>query len=579
MDSKLKRIKSAFSLFKELYRNYTSKIVVLILLGFLNGVFGGIGVAMLIPLFSLVIKGSEASTDSVSRFIFSTFSYFQIEPRLRTLLILIALLFIFKAVILWIFAYTRIKILNDYLYDTRCNLYQKTLQANWSYLLMHKIGYLENILMDDAAVVEKLLKNLTSNILELTRSAIYLFIAFNISPLISFFTLGLSGTFLLFTKPLVYRTRKYAQKLELLRKEIAHRINESIIGVKSIKAAAIEKAIAEKGTEFFWTLRKLAIKLFFSSNIVSHSVEPLSVIFIILIFVISYRLQPNFNIVAFGVIIYLIRNVFGCMDSLQNNFHIVSQALPHARRIVSFQHDLERCQEQERGQGDFKFLNDLEFRNINFSYNKDKLALENISFKIKKGEMIGIVGSTGSGKTTIADLLLRLFEPQNGEILLDGKVIAHTRLGEWRNRIGYVSQDIFLENDTIENNIKFYNKNITETDMVKAARKANIYDFIQSLPQRFQTNVGERGVLLSGGERQRVVLARAFIREPEILILDEATSSLDNQSEALIQGAIEKLRGKLTIIIISHRLSFVANVDRLITLENGKIIEEKYRII
>ena len=188
--------------------------------------------------------------------------------------------------------------------------------------------------------------------------------------------------------------------------------------------------------------------------------------------------------------------------------------------------------------------------------------------------MVGFIGPSGVGKTTIADLLLRLFQPQTGAIMLDDTNIQEIALNAWRNKIGYVPQEVFLLNDTIENNIRFYNDSISHEDIIMSAKMANIFETIEGLPHGFQTEVGERGVKLSGGQRQRIALARTLARKPEILILDEATSALDNESETLIQKSINGLKKKITIIIIAHRLSTVMNADHLFLLDNGKITKE-----
>ncbi len=187
--------------------------------------------------------------------------------------------------------------------------------------------------------------------------------------------------------------------------------------------------------------------------------------------------------------------------------------------------------------------------------------------------MVGLVGSSGTGKTTMVDLLLRLLKPQEGKMLLDGEDISEIKLSQWRKSIGYVPQDPFLLNDTIENNIKFYNKDLRQEDIIKAAKMANIYDFIESQPQKMDTAVGERGVNLSGGQKQRIVLARILAKKPQLLILDEATSSLDNESEIIIQKSVEKLKGKITVLAIAHRLSTILNFDKVFIMGNGRIIE------
>jgi ABC-type multidrug transport system fused ATPase/permease subunit len=197
-----------------------------------------------------------------------------------------------------------------------------------------------------------------------------------------------------------------------------------------------------------------------------------------------------------------------------------------------------------------------------------------VNFSISRGEMVGLIGPSGAGKTTIVDLVLRLFNPTSGEILLDGKNIRKIKLKDWRKNIGYVSQDIFLINDTIANNIKFYDDSISDKEIEEAAKSANIYDFIQNCPEKFETNIGERGIMLSVGQRQRIIIARVLARQPKFLLLDEATSALDNESELKIKESIDGLKGKVPVFIIAHRLSTVMNCDKVLAIENGKIIEQ-----
>jgi ABC-type multidrug transport system fused ATPase/permease subunit len=188
--------------------------------------------------------------------------------------------------------------------------------------------------------------------------------------------------------------------------------------------------------------------------------------------------------------------------------------------------------------------------------------------------MVGFIGPSGAGKTTVADLMLRLFEPTEGKITLDGVPAQEIRLEDWRRHMGYVAQDVFLLNATIEENIRFYREDVTREDIERAAKQANIYDHIMSLPEGFSAAVGDRGVMLSGGQRQRIALARALVSRPSVLILDEATSALDHESEALIQEAIEALHGSVTVVLIAHRPSTILGADRIIVLEGGRVSEE-----
>jgi ABC-type multidrug transport system fused ATPase/permease subunit len=201
------------------------------------------------------------------------------------------------------------------------------------------------------------------------------------------------------------------------------------------------------------------------------------------------------------------------------------------------------------------------------------MVLKNISFSIRKGMVVGIVGISGSGKTSLIDLLLRLYEPIEGKIFVNKMDIRNLAVDSWRAKFGVVGQDAFLFDETIEDNIRFGQDALPLEQIEKAARSAGIEDLIRRLPRGYQTIVGERGLRLSGGERQRLALARALLRDPEILILDEATSNLDSHSEHFIQNALAEIQKTKTAIVIAHRLSTIVDSDLILVVEHGKIIE------
>ena len=216
----------------------------------------------------------------------------------------------------------------------------------------------------------------------------------------------------------------------------------------------------------------------------------------------------------------------------------------------------------------------IEFKNVSFSYNDDnKKVLNHINLDIKEGQSIALIGPTGGGKTTICHLIPKFYKINEGEILLDDKNIYDFTLDSLRDNIGIVQQDVFLFNGTIKENIAYGNSDATDEEIIEAARKANILDYVNSLEHGFDTNVGERGVKLSGGQKQRISIARAFLKNPSILILDEATSALDNTTELLIQNALSELIKGRTTIIVAHRLSTIKNVDKIFVVSNGSIVE------
>jgi len=218
------------------------------------------------------------------------------------------------------------------------------------------------------------------------------------------------------------------------------------------------------------------------------------------------------------------------------------------------------------------FDSSIEYRNVSFAYDKD-LVLRDISMTIEKGKMVALVGKSGSGKSTLVDLLPRFIDPQKGDILLDGRPITDYKIADLRKLLGIVSQQSILFNDTFFNNIAFGMDTVEEKDVIEAARIANAHGFIMETPEGYQTNVGDAGSKMSGGQRQRISIARALLKNPPILILDEATSSLDTESEKLVQEAILNLMKNRTSIVIAHRLSTIKHADEILVLEKGRIVE------
>jgi subfamily B ATP-binding cassette protein MsbA len=218
------------------------------------------------------------------------------------------------------------------------------------------------------------------------------------------------------------------------------------------------------------------------------------------------------------------------------------------------------------------FEESLEFKNVGFSYG-DKTILQNINLKIEKGKTIALVGSSGAGKSTLADLIPRFHDAVEGEILIDGTDIKKYSLKSLRNQMGIVTQEPILFNDTIANNIALGMDHVSEEQIMNAAKIANAHNFILTKENGYNTSVGERGNKLSGGEKQRLTIARAVLKNPPILILDEATSSLDTESEKLVQDAINNLMHNRTSVVIAHRLSTIRHADEIIVLQKGKIVE------
>lgn len=568
-------LKATVKIFPRAFHGYSLRILLLAMLGFFAGLIEGIGITALIPIFNFFDGAGRQPTDFISNAIEKFFMFIHLPFTFPIVLFFIIFLFFLKFIATILYTYIAAHIQMGYERNTMNKLFELTLKADWPYLLKQKLGRLETLIKIDSRNSGGMLNAISSLLMILTALLAYFLIAINISKTVTIFALMFGGLALFLYKPIFSYARTLSQKISYMNNMIAHHINESIIGVKTIKAFGAENQIISLGEQFFEHIRGLQLRSTVLSRITTESMQPFGIIFIMIIVSFAFY-QTSYNLGALAALVYLINRIFQYTQQVQGAMHNISSTLPYVENVTSYIEEAKKAKEDRytSEENSFEFNKQLKFKSVSFSYTDRKETLSDISFVVKKGEIAGFIGPSGTGKTTVFDLLLRLLRPTKGEISIDDKNIYSVKMKDWRRNIAYVSQDVFILNDTVLNNIKFFDESVTRVDAEKAAQMAQIYKFVDSLPEKFDTIVGEHGNLLSAGQRQRIALARALARKPKILLLDEATSALDNESEKKIQEAIDGLKGEITILIIAHRLSTVLSADKLLVLEEGRIIEE-----
>jgi subfamily B ATP-binding cassette protein MsbA len=352
-------------------------------------------------------------------------------------------------------------------------------------------------------------------------------------------------------------------------------LTESIQGNRIVKAFGMESYENQKFVAENWKLFKQSLRASRIKSIVAPSMELLAAFAIG--GVVWYggwsvvgggRTQGEF--MAFMAAMFLMYQPF---KGLTKTYTLVHQGIAGAERVFEILDEKSEVEEKPSAREAAPFADALEFCNVSFGYG-DKLVLKNINLKIKAGEMVALVGVSGVGKSTLADLIPRFYDVTSGKITLDGVDIRDLTLKSLRSQIGVVSQHTFLFNDTVRNNIAYGHPEWDFKDVVAAAQAAHAHDFVSAMPHGYDSMVGELGMQLSGGQRQRLAIARALLKNAPILILDEATSALDAESEKLVQDALENLMTKRTTLVIAHRLSTIRKADRIVVLVDGAIVEE-----
>lgn len=359
--------------------------------------------------------------------------------------------------------------------------------------------------------------------------------------------------------------------------EILSTLEETLGGLRIVKAFNAEDMMKKRQIKQNEEYRNIMTKVMSRNQLASPLSEFMGTIIIVIVMIFggSLILDKRSSLDSEEFIIYLVffYNIINPTKAFTSAFYNIQKGLASMERIDKIMSAENKITTIENPIDLASFEESIEYREVHFRYGEE-YVLSNINLKIPKGKTIALVGQSGSGKSTMVDLLPRFWDVEKGNILIDGKDIRNVRVKELRDLFGIVNQEPILFNDTIFNNIAFGVKSATEEQVIHAAKIANAHDFITATENGYQTNIGDRGGKLSGGQRQRISIARAILKNPPILILDEATSSLDTESEKLVQEAIYNLMKDRTSIVIAHRLSTIRNVDEIYVLRDGEIIEK-----
>ena len=375
---------------------------------------------------------------------------------------------------------------------------------------------------------------------------------------------------------IVKKLRHPASKSQQRMGDLVSVLDESLGGIKIVKTYTATDYIKEKFHKLNQSLADTLLWMARRQQLASPMSEFLGITAVAIILVFGGSLVMSGSLSAAGFIAFIAafsqitRPVRAFIDQFAN----INQGVAAGERIFAIL-DAENDIKDAEDAVEFEGLNDkIEFRNVHFSYDESREIIHGVSFEVRKGETVALVGPSGGGKSTLSELMERFYDADSGEILIDGKSIRSFKQDSLRSAMSLVSQETVLFNDTIRNNIALGRTNATDEEIVEACKVANAHNFISESPEGYNTNIGDRGAKLSGGQRQRLSIARAVLKNPQFLILDEATSALDTESEKLVQDALTKLLKGRTSVVIAHRLSTIMNADRIFVIDEGRIVEE-----
>ena len=461
--------------------------------------------------------------------------------------------------------------------NLRNSLYDKIINFKINFFTDKKKGDVISRLTSDIQQIENSVINSVTVLFKEPAFILGLFfILSTISTKLTFYTLILVPISGYLISSVARRLKIKAAFSQTALGKINNIINETLDGIRIIKLFTANNFMRSRFRNEVNDYGKQNLSMYKRFELSNPITEFLGIATVALLLLIGGEMVLNnsslISASEFIAFIIIFSQVLPPAKALTTTFNTVQRGLASADRVFEYIDKQEIIEEDKGLEKITDIKNSISFNNVYFAY-KNKNVLKDISFKIKKGDKIAIVGPSGSGKSTIIDLISKFYKVKSGDIKIDGKNINSYNTYDIRKLIGIVTQESLLFHDSIRNNITFGTNEIDEDKMIESARIANAFNFIDNLDDKFDTEIGERGLKLSGGQRQRICIARAIYKDPPILIFDEATSSLDSKSEISVQKAVEEVMKDRTSIIIAHRLSTIKNVDKIIVIEDGKIIE------
>lgn len=552
------------------------------LLSLLAVSFSILSLMLLEPFIAILFHQDLSSLSPIGAFVLRLVSHFVnvsvLTHQMAGLVLMAMLFFFFKNFFTYSAQWLMATVRSDVVRSIRNEIFYKVLILPLSYFSDKKKGDVISRAVNDTHEIEyTILASIRQYLTEPITVVIYLVALFLISAKLSLFVLVLLPVAGVLISAISHSLRHSSKNSKDLLGQLLSHVEETLSGLRIIKGFnAInhaERLFEESNNRF----TKVQRKIYRTVDLASPMSEFLgiTVVMVVLVFGGMVVLKPGSSLSAelFITYIALFSQIINPAKNVSTAYSNYRRGLSALDRVAEILDAAEVIEEAPDALPVFSFRDQIELKNLSFSY-EDTVVLHDLNLTIKKGSMVALVGPSGAGKSTLIDLLPRFYDPTQGEVCVDGTNIKQLRIDHLRSLFAIVTQDVVLFNDTVYNNIAFGLHGVSKERIQEAAKVANIYDFIMTLPEGFETNIGDRGVNLSGGQRQRLSIARAVLRDTPILLLDEATSAMDTESERSVQLALDSVMKGRTSVVVAHRLSTIQQADCIYVMEGGKIVEQ-----
>ncbi len=555
-----------------IFRKYPLLIVLNISCLVIGGLIDAVSIISLIPAVDLFINPDLQNVSASTRYIIEAMKYAGIPPSLGSVLTIFVLLVLVRSIFYIFSRYfivkTRYRLQGNVLIGT----FEDFFNARWAFFARNKQGILLNTFTREITNVGEAYEVISNYIAYILQCCIFILVPFYISWKVAMVSLGCAIVFML---PFVF-FGKVGYRLGQINTKMANKmisvVQESVSSAKIILGFGRQAQSQSSLAKAFDALSRATIKSQTLTNAIPQMYYPFGILVLVITMYVGRTFANTLSEIV--AVLYSFMRILPIVGNIMAQRTYVNHFFPSYEQVTELRRNAAELR-QTSGTRPFPGLNSaVRLEKVSFAYSGDEAVLRDVDMDIRKGRMIAVVGRSGSGKSTLIDIIMGFNQPLQGTISIDGMPLREFDILSYRNRLGYVPQESTLFNMSIRDNLLWAKEDATESDIVEACDIANASEFIRDLPGGYETMVGDRGVRLSGGQIQRIALARAVLRKPDILILDEATSSLDTQSERLIQHAIENIARSTTVIIVAHRLSTIINADHIYVLEEGRVIEE-----
>lgn len=536
--------------------------------------FEGLGIALLLPLLRMIMapSGGGDSMGRIGEAFEKLFAFIGIPMNIGSVLVFMVFMVIVKQIVLLLQQKLVFGSQHRFTSRIRDRLYRSIFGARWAFFVQTRPGDMTNALSEEAARCGEAFRVLNLVLSGIVISGFYLALAMLLSWQATLIAGVGSAVVMLIFKRETDKGKTLGAAITEANQAFHGEVVEQLSAAKLIKGYAAQNAVIGRFHKYYENVAHATFRgNFHNARLKAFLETGMGLMLAITIYVAVVVFNINFaKLIVFLLVFY---RVGPRLSNVQTNISQLHLLTPALQRIDDLQAEADSLAEKNGGRPLETLASGISFLEVGFSYEPGHPVLKDVSFDIPKGKTVAFVGSSGAGKSTVIDLIIGLIEPDEGRVMLDGAPLSEYDLNAWKAKLGYVAQDTVLFNDTVRTNITWASPDAGMEQIIDAAKLANAHEFIEAMPQGYDTVIGTHGTKLSGGQRQRLALARAILRRPELLILDEATSALDAESEQRIQAAVESLAGEMTIVIVTHRLATVRHADLIYVLEGGRVIE------